>query len=305
MELPPTISDVSGSAADVSGIHILVSDGQPATATATSTEKPAKLSYRAVDTIIKTMYTDPNTARSTALDILAIYLKGQKILYTEAKMYCERRLIRLMLPAISISCLTTLLGAQLRGVPYGDTVVAVLNGINTFILAWVSYLKLDAKAESHKISAYKYDKLQAFCEFKSGKILFLNDDKENVNTIIDQIETQVKEIKETNQFVLPERIRHMFRNTYGLNVFAKVKEIQTKETLLMNELKGHINRLVNLHEASPRDLEAIQSAEDEQNETISKIVALRDEFLKIDKVFETEITRSIDVARRRRRCPIC
>ena len=30
--------------------------------------------------------------RSTALDILAIYMKGQKILYTEAKTYCEQKL---------------------------------------------------------------------------------------------------------------------------------------------------------------------------------------------------------------------
>ena len=49
------------------------------------------------------------TYLSTSLDILAVYIKGQKILYTEAKVYCEQQLNMLMLPAIFISSLCTLL----------------------------------------------------------------------------------------------------------------------------------------------------------------------------------------------------
>ena len=46
---------------------------------------------------------------SNSLDILAIFLKSEKILYTEAKTYCEQQLNFLMLPAIFISALTTVL----------------------------------------------------------------------------------------------------------------------------------------------------------------------------------------------------
>jgi hypothetical protein len=39
---------------------------------------------------------------STSLDVISCYLKGQKILYLEAKAYCEFYLYRLMMPAIQL-----------------------------------------------------------------------------------------------------------------------------------------------------------------------------------------------------------
>jgi hypothetical protein len=127
---------------------------------------PDKLSFKTVDAMIKQVYTDAEMTQSTALDILATYLKGQKILYTEAKTLVEQRLHTLMLPAILVSAVCTVLALQLQDYVYGAIIVASLNGFNSFILALISYLKLDAKAEAHKTSAYKYDKLQAFSEFK-------------------------------------------------------------------------------------------------------------------------------------------
>ncbi len=52
--------------------------------------------------------------------------------------------------------------------------LSTLNGIITFLLAIINYLKLDANAEAHKISAYQYSKLKAQIEFSSGEVL-LND----------------------------------------------------------------------------------------------------------------------------------
>jgi hypothetical protein len=259
------------------------------TATAITVAPPDKMSFRAVDNIVKTMYTDVNTARSTALDILAIYLKGQKILYTESKTFCERRLNMLMVPAIITTAVCSIISLQLKDYQYGALIVSVLNGFNSLLLALVSYLKLDAKAEAHKVAAYKYDKLQSFCEFKSGKILFLNDKKDQVDEIIDQIETQVKEIKETNQFILPERIRYTFRETYGQNIFSTVKEIQNEELIMTNQLKGIINRLVALNLDPIGNADAIRSLEKEQNDMLDTIIRLRDRFLNIDGAFDREI----------------
>jgi hypothetical protein len=261
--------------------------------TGTVVPVPRKLTYRHANEIIRSLYNDENTLRSTALDILAIYLKGQKILYTEAKVFCERRLNALMIPAIVTSAVCTILSLQLKDDVHGATVVSSLNGFNSLLLALVSYLKLDAKAEAHKISAYKYDKLQAFCEFKSGKILFLNDKKDDVINIIDEVEGKVKEIKETNQFLLPERIRYNFRETFGSNVFSIVKEIQNTEMRLVNLLKGKMNLLLALNASPRRDEEKILSVEAEQNELIERIIKLRDRYLKIDDAFEAEISRQI------------
>jgi hypothetical protein len=248
--------------------------------------------------MIKQVYTDSEMTQSTALDILATYLKGQKILYTEAKTLVEQRLHTLMLPAILVSAVCTVLALQLQEYVYGAIIVASLNGFNSFILALISYLKLDAKAEAHKTSAYKYDKLQAFCEFKSGSILFVDDPTNNVAAIIKEIETHVKEIKETNQFVLPEAIRYNYEKLYNTNIFSNVKSIQNEEMILTNKLKGIINALVSLH-ATGASQEDIQAKETEQNELIDQIIKKRDKYMDIDGKFNTEIEEQIAISKGR------
>ena len=260
-----------------------------------------KLSFKTVDSMVKQVYTDSEMTQSTALDILAVYLKGQKILYTEAKTLVEQRLHTLMLPAILVSAVCTVLALQLKDYIYGGIIVASLNGFNSFILALISYLKLDAKAEAHKTSAYKYDKLQAYCEFKSGSILFVDDPTNNVAAIIKEIETNVKEIKETNQFVLPESVRYNYEQLYNTNIFSNVKCIQNEEMILTNKLKGVINALVTLH-ASGAAQEEILAKETEQNELIDQIIKKRDKYMAIDGTFNTEIKNQITLSKKRLTC---
>jgi hypothetical protein len=260
-----------------------------------------KLSYKTVDSLIRSIYTDAETTQSTALDILAVYLKGQKILYTEAKTMCEQRLHTLMLPAILVTAVCTVLSLQLKDFAYGAIIVASLNGFNSFLLALISYLKLDAKTEAHKTTAYKFDKLQAFCEFKSGSILFVDDSGNNVATIIKEIETNVREIKETNQFLLPEKIRYNYHCLYSTNIFSHVKSIQIEEMILTNKLKGVINALITLHSAGGglTDQAEILKKEAEQNTLINDLIRERNKYLDIDSTFESEINRQILASRKR------
>lgn len=183
---------------------------------------------------------------SNSLDILAIFLKSEKILYTEAKTYCEQQLNFLMLPAIFISALTTVLSMALTNYVYGDIIIASLTAINSFILAIISYLKLDAKSEAHKTSAYQFDKLQTKCEFGSGKVIFFNKNKltdtdeentyDKIFDLVDSIELKVSEIKDMNKFILPEKIRKKYPNLYGINIFSAVKSFIVIESTLKAEL---------------------------------------------------------------------
>ena len=67
-------------------------------------------------------------------------------------------------------------------------VVSSLNGFIAFLLAIINYLKLDASAEAHKISAYQYSKLKNYIEFSSGEILLFQDPIiTNKNFISEQI----------------------------------------------------------------------------------------------------------------------
>ena len=111
---------------------------------------------------------------SSALDILASYLKGQKIIYMEARYSTVWLLNILMLPAIFISALTSVVQATIQERSYGSVLLSGLSAFVAFLLAIVNYLKLDAAAEAHKISSHQYDKLQSSVEFRSGQVLLFS-----------------------------------------------------------------------------------------------------------------------------------
>jgi len=202
---------------------------------------PRKFNFLEVETQFEDTYMSEDMNNSAILDMIAVYLKGQKILYTESKTLCEQRLNYLMLPAIFNTAICTILSLVLKDFTYGATIVSCLNGINAFLLAVINYLKLDARAEAHRTSAYKFDKIQSSTVFSSGRVLFGALDRSKVVELIDKVEKEVSEIKESNQFVLPEFIRTSFPTLYGTNVFAEVKVIMNGETVEMNKLRDILN----------------------------------------------------------------
>lgn len=250
---------------------------------------------------------------SISLDILAIFLKSQKILYTEAKTYCEQQLNFLMMPAIFISALTTVLSMALERFSFGAILIASLTAVNSFILAIISYLKLDAKSEAHKTSAYQFDKLQSKCEFGSGRVTFFNKEKYiknedptkryiDVFDLVDSIEVKVTEIKDMNKFILPERIRKRYPNLYGINIFSAVKSYLTVESSLkaeltqclemLNSLRDEINALNNISmlEREPhRDLIYSWNINVKNKREIERqLIAARENYMKLDRSISSD-----------------
>ena len=139
-----------------------------------STIRYKKLTFAQVRQQVNKSYEQDMVHRySSALDILASYLKGQKIIYMEARYHTVRILNCLMLPAIFISSVVSVMQAPLQSTST-SYVLAALSAFVAFILAIINYLKLDAAGEAHKISAHQYDKLQSYVEFQSGQILLFS-----------------------------------------------------------------------------------------------------------------------------------
>jgi hypothetical protein len=113
---------------------------------------------------------------SSAFDILAGWLKGQRIIYMEAMTLQKRQLNFLMLPAIIMSAACSVLTQGVfneNGI--GIHVIAGVNVAVACLIAIINYLKLDASAEAHKISAHQYDKLLTSVEFTSGETLLFHE----------------------------------------------------------------------------------------------------------------------------------
>jgi hypothetical protein len=256
--------------------------------------------FSEVDSMIDRAFKYKESNNSLICDILAMYLKGQKILYTEAKTHCEQRLNFLMLPAIFITAVCTILSLVLKDISYGPTIVSSLNGVNAFILALINYLKLDARAEAHRVSAYKFDKIQSYVEFNAGKILFMTSASDELAEIMKKVQHDVNDIKETNQFILPEKIRYNYPNLYGTNIFTEVKHIQYKEMRATNHLKdifndemavkARIEKAKNENKAPTKsDLELLDAIICRKRIQMDKIIRILDEYLDLDTSFEDEM----------------
>ena len=154
-----------------------------------------KISYNEVKNQINKSYEQDIVHRySSALDILASYLKGQKTIYMEARSHTVTILNCLMLPAIFLSALVSVVQSSLKDHP------VILSGISAFvafILSIINYLKLDASAEAHKISSHKYDKLQTYVEFQSGQVLLFSDPLLTSDNVLKQLQENKQLIKST------------------------------------------------------------------------------------------------------------
>jgi len=281
-------------------------------------KKYKKLTFFDVKNIVDTTYTSVNHKYSASLDILASYLKGQKIIYMESKDYCEKRLNMLMIPAIvlstSVSIITTIL-EQKRNPNY-YIVVIVINGIISLLLALISYLKYDAASEAHKTSAIQYDKLQSSIEFTSGSILLFCDDINNENIYdtnieniknkkeiiennmlekLSEIEKKIAEIKNTNQFIIPNQIRTIYPVIYNTNIFSVIKKIEDYRYKILTFLKNVKNDIRFLNANNNKKIIQknvyiqINKLFNLKKKIINELLLLQSAFSIIDQMFEQEI----------------
>jgi predicted transcriptional regulator len=197
-----------------------------------------KLDFKDVEYKINQSYLDINHKYSSALDILASYLKGHKIVYMEAKSYCEIHLNFYMMPSILFSTVATVLSSYVSEFKWGPVFISALNGFIAFLLAIVNYLKLDAASEAHKISSHQYDKLQSTVEFTSGSVLlFRYNGLQKEEYELDQLRENQNILKKKLEEKKNKKINEYKKKNLPCNLNDnEVEEIQSKISSINKEI---------------------------------------------------------------------
>jgi len=189
------------------------------------------------------MYEQDSVHRySSALDILASYLKGQKIIYMESRNHTVKLLNLLMLPAIFLSAATSVMQGVMHYSSYGSLILSATSAFVAFLLAIVNYLKLDAASEAHKISAHQYAKLQSSVEFQSGQVLLFSSPSLTSAHICREWEEYKKVISCSCPIPKeqPEKREAWISKQQRDRISTIYKERQNAEIELINSMKNNI-----------------------------------------------------------------
>lgn len=215
-----------------------------------------KLTYNDVEKSLSKYY-DKEDKYSSEIDILITYLKGQKVLYKYSNRITLWKLNSLTIPSILLTAALAIFAPFMKDFSWSIGFIAALNGLITFFISLINYLKLESSAEMYLHLANQFDKLETSMEFSGNKIAFIDNEKEQKKIVlkkINELERKMAEIKDLNNILIPNELKKLFPVIFHINVFSFIKKIElSKKKLIMkfkdikNEIKYILYKWDNSH----------------------------------------------------------
>jgi hypothetical protein len=262
-----------------------------------------KLSYKETINIINKYYDLNNDNKfSNEIDILTTYVKAQKNLYIQANNITQYKLNCLMFPTILISGVITMIAPFIECTHWSGGVISGLNAIIMLCVSFMNYLKLESSIEIYLQNVKQYDKIETSLEMTNSKLLFIENDKEKTQMVLNKIkdlEKKMNEIKESTNILIPEEVKRLFPIIYHINIFSFIKKIEIyKKTLILKfkDVKNEIRYILYKLELDKKDTVEIikhkyrlQFLYDVKNKLKDEILDFQNAYSHIDTIFTKEI----------------
>ena len=175
------------------------------------------------------------------MDILTVYIKNQKNIYTDAKNIMNARLCILGYPSICISITASVISTFIKESLW---IISILNAIITILITLIFVLKLETVAANYAIVATRYIRLQEDLDAFTSKLAFVGSKHEKEKQIFSKmkkLESKIAEIKEDAPLELPHYIRYLYPKISKINIFSSMYSVELHRKNLINSLKSVIN----------------------------------------------------------------
>ena len=191
-------------------------------------------------------YDNDNNKYTNEIDILTTFMKGQKNLYIQAKNISQWKFNCLTIPALFLTCGITMYTPFVDCNGFSTAYVAGLNAIVALLISMMNFLKYESSTQFFFQMANQFDKLETTLEIVSSKLVILDDENEKKKLVlnkINDIEQKIIELKDNNNFLIPEAVKTLFPIICHMNIFSFIKKMQGCKNSLICNLKDIQNEI--------------------------------------------------------------
>jgi len=261
-----------------------------------------KLTYKEVENSLNE-YTSENK-NSNELEIIITYLNGQKNLYIRSKNFTQSKLNLLMIPTLMLSTIVTILSPFVCSYAWSDTYIVILNATITLLISLVNFYKLESTYQIYGHIACQYDKLQTVLEMANSRLMFLDNEIEQRELVIEKLkefEEKIFEIKDATTIFIPDDIKIIFPIISHVNIFSFIKRVETyKKSLTMKycDIKNEMRYIIFKCETQNNDDERLRTRLtfliDVKDKIRDEIIDYKNAYSYMDDAFIKEIKHAED-----------
>ena len=247
--------------------------------------KYKKLTYKEVAKSLEHYYDDYDKY-SNEMDILIVYVRGQKNLFSHSSYVTYFKLYSMLVLALTITAFVTVITPFIAEKSWNTILITSCNATATLIISLTRYFDLEFTGNAYSFLANNYEKFERSLEMANNKLTLIKNEEEQNNLVMDKIkelEFKVGEIRDIFQVVLPNEVKMLFPVISHINIFSLIKKTEAQRALLTtkfkdikNEINYNIYKINKQYHTNYSDFEDVEDMENLQYKEKKRILFLNE-----------------------------